>query len=68
MPYCDDCDRFLNPSTLTVDGECPNCGRVVEEAGAAKPPPKAPWHFKLLLVAICIYLGWRFVQLLQWVF
>ena len=24
---------------------------------------KAPWHFKLLVVALVIYLGWRLVQL-----
>ena len=24
---------------------------------------KAPWHFKLLVVALCIYLGWRVVQI-----
>jgi hypothetical protein len=24
----------------------------------------APWHFKLLVVLLAVYLGWRFVQLL----
>ncbi|TPW14184.1 MAG: Uncharacterized protein FD127_1569 [Acidimicrobiaceae bacterium] len=24
----------------------------------------APWHFKLLMVLLVVYLGWRFVQLL----
>ena len=24
---------------------------------------KAPWHFKLLMVLLAIYLGWRLVQL-----
>ena len=24
---------------------------------------KAPWHFKLLMVLLVLYLGWRFVQL-----
>ena len=23
-----------------------------------------PWHFKLLVVATVVYLGWRFIQLL----
>lgn len=23
----------------------------------------APWHFKLLMVLLVVYLGWRFVQL-----
>jgi hypothetical protein len=25
---------------------------------------KAPWHFKLLMVALAGYLGWRFIQLI----
>jgi hypothetical protein len=24
---------------------------------------RAPWHFKLLVVALILYLGWRFVEL-----
>ncbi|HEX6787153.1 MAG TPA: hypothetical protein VF076_08130 [Acidimicrobiales bacterium] len=26
---------------------------------------RAPWHFKLLMVLLAIYLGWRLVQLIQ---
>jgi len=26
---------------------------------------KAPWHFKVLMVLLAIYLGWRLVQLIQ---
>ena len=26
---------------------------------------KAPWHFKVLMVALVIYLGWRLVQLIM---
>jgi hypothetical protein len=25
--------------------------------------PKAPWHFKLMMVLLVLYLGWRIVQL-----
>ncbi|HZA77747.1 MAG TPA: hypothetical protein VE623_15305 [Acidimicrobiales bacterium] len=28
---------------------------------------KAPWHFKLLVLATVVYLGWRFVGLIEWV-
>ena len=24
---------------------------------------KAPWHFKLLVVALCVYLSWRVIDL-----
>jgi hypothetical protein len=67
MPWCDECDRFYTPSTLTEEGKCPDGHQVAE-------PPEAddgsgsgiPWHFWLLVIALAIYLGWRFVQLIQW--
>lgn len=29
----------------------------------SEEPAKAPWHFKLLMVLLVLYLGWRIVQL-----
>lgn len=29
--------------------------------------PKAPWHFKLLVVATVVYLAWRFVEVVAMV-
>jgi hypothetical protein len=26
---------------------------------------KAPWHFKLLVTLLILYLGWRFVELFR---
>jgi hypothetical protein len=43
------------------DGSCPSCGTVIAK------PVKAPWHFKLLLVALVLYLGWRAWQGVDWV-
>ena len=43
-----------------VEGSCPTCGRELE------PPVKAPWHFKLLVVSVVIYLGWRAWQGIEW--
>ncbi len=68
MPYCDNCDRFLNPNTLRDGGTCPTCEKVVEDTGAVKAPTKAPWHFKLLVASVAAYLGWRAVQFFQWLF
>ena len=65
MPWCDDCSRFWSPNTLREDGSCPTCGRVVAEPGAAVVP-KAPWHFKLLVAAVVLYLVWRAWQGLAW--
>ena len=63
MPHCDTCDRFYNPNTLRPDGSCPACGRPVGERLTRFETVGAPWHFKVLLVATVVYLGWRFVQL-----
>ena len=38
---------------VDVTGSCPTCGRVIAE------PAKVPWHFKLLVVATILYLGYR---------
>jgi hypothetical protein len=45
---------------LGKGGECPTCGHVIGEA------PAAPWHFKLLIGASVVYLGWRAVQGVEW--
>jgi hypothetical protein len=61
VPWCEDCSRYLTPPTLTKAGECPTCGTVLAA------PPRAPWHFKLLVGAAGIYLSFRFVQMIAWV-
>ena len=61
MPWCDDCSRFWNPSSMGADGSCPTCGRVIAAA------PRAPWHFKLLMVALVAYLAFRGFQGVEWV-
>jgi hypothetical protein len=70
---CPTCGRVL-PRAAAPAGE----GQA--EAGEPGPPltakdinlremagkeAKAPWHFKLLMVLLAIYLGWRLVQLIQ---
>jgi hypothetical protein len=45
---------------MGTGGECPSCHRVIAA------PPRAPWHFKLLVVAGGIYLSWRLVQGVAW--
>ena len=52
---------------MTPEGTCPTCGRDLEApaptAGADGDDEKAPWHFKLLVVALVVYLGWRFFEM-----
>lgn len=67
MPWCETCSRFLNPNTLRPDGTCPSCGRPVAEPRTNQATAeKAPWHFKLLVAAVVIYLVWRVLQLGGW--
>ena len=49
---------------MRPDGSCPTCGTVLAEPVAQA---KAPWHFKLLVVALCVYLAWRLVQAISWI-
>ena len=62
MPWCDDCQKFWNPNSMPENGECPTCQRVI-----SLPQNKTPWHFKLLVVAISLYLGFRLLQGIVWV-
>jgi hypothetical protein len=61
VPWCEQCNAFHEPERLADGGACPGCGTVIAE------PIKVPWHFKLLVVATVIYLGWRFAQGIGWV-
>ncbi len=77
MPWCDECSKYWTYSSLPADGTCPTCGRAV--ASPERPiasdsldlhelageKGKVPWHFKLMVVALVIYLGWRLVQLVM---
>lgn len=69
MPWCDTCDRFYNPNTLRADGTCPSCGRQVASAASLTDSPHAaaPWHFKVLVAATAVYLGYRLLQGVLWV-
>lgn len=68
MPYCDHCQKYWTPSSMGIDGTCPRCGADLEppeRAGAAGEGEreKVPWHFKLMIVALVVYLAYRFVEL-----
>ncbi len=60
MPWCDECNRFVESQAVTAEGACPTCGREVGD------PPSTPWHFKLLVLAVVLYLGWRAWQGVDW--
>lgn len=78
MPWCEPCARYFAPSAMTEDGRCPECAGEVETPNvsgtvtadnldlkklAGLDNEKLPWHFKLLVVLLCLYLGWRIIDL-----
>ena len=79
MPWCATCSRFLSPGSVTTQGTCPACGGSVDP-GAAKAPEAPsddpdelddeldplPWHFKLMVGAVAMYLGYRVFQGIEW--
>lgn len=77
MPWCEECSRFLTPTSMGEGGECPSCGRVVTAVledepvdpgtgGDGADQPEVPWHFKLLVLATILYLLYRAVQGVAW--
>lgn len=60
VPWCDSCDRLVADGELTDEGACPTCGTTLE---TRRP---VPWHFKLMILASVIYLGWRAYQGVAW--
>ncbi len=70
MPWCEECAKYWTPNAMNDDGTCPRCGAAIDEGDArtqdgdgSREDERTPWHFKLLVVALVLYLGWRFVQL-----
>lgn len=73
MPWCEPCSRYFAPSAVSVQGRCPVCERAIEmPIRATSDAPslrelqrlsgeKAPWHFKLRMFTLVLYLGWRII-------
>jgi hypothetical protein len=79
---CPTCGRSLEPSRATQERNASAGASAEGREGAAVEPvdprtlnvrelageqAKAPWHFKLLVVAVVLYLLWRLVQLIGWI-
>jgi hypothetical protein len=59
--YCESCRESVVPGS--PGGECPHCGGELTDADA---PPRAPWHFKVLLVGTAGYLVYRLIWFIFW--
>jgi hypothetical protein len=69
---------------MKASGACPTCDKVLATKGALRmearslgvpgpgetegEAPKAPWHFKVMIGCLALYLGWRVIQGVQWLF
>ena len=71
---CPTCGRVLPKASAAGAGEAeaeasetaaPLTAKDVNLREMAGKDAKAPWHLKLLMVLLAIYLGWRLVQLIQ---
>ena len=83
LPWCDECSKFWNPPDMAAAGKCPSCGRVLEGTGSSgdEGPIRAasdgatrltrakgaPWHFKLMVVGVTVYMVYRIYWLIEWI-
>jgi PHP family Zn ribbon phosphoesterase len=69
---CPTCGRKVDRGMLRTDKRMEKQARRHQaehpDESPDEPLPPVPWHFKALVGAVVIYLGYRFMQLLQWVF
>ena len=71
VPWCEECAKYYTPNSVKADGSCSKCGDALQLAEGADDDANdandandaTPWHFKLMVVAVVTYLGWRFVDL-----
>ena len=79
MPACPACGHYLTPTAMKPDGSCPFCAQTVDYVRARKAEQlravgeepeevvPTPWHLKLLLGLTAVYLGYRFLQGVEWI-
>ena len=74
MPWCPHCQAYRAPSGVRRDGTCPACGTAVDPGDTPlkvkegdERMPGMPWHLKVVVVGVALYLGMRLVQGIVWV-
>lgn len=62
---CPTCGRLVEAPKLasTITAKNLNLRKLAAGADGNETDEKAPWHFKVMLVLLATYLGWRVVQL-----
>lgn len=59
---CPSCGRSIE-AQKPITAKNLDLKKLAAGADGSPDDAKAPWHFKLLMVLLAIYLGWRVVQL-----
>ena len=59
---CPTCGRVIEPTPHRAPVTAKNLD-LRKLAGGEEEDVRAPWHFKLLMVLLALYLGWRIVDL-----
>ena len=62
---CPTCGRVVEAPqpASTITARTLNLKKLAAGADGAEADAAAPWHFKLLMVLLALYLGWRVVDL-----
>ena len=79
MPWCEPCAKYHAPSSMTPEGGCPDCGMQMtvadvhgkvtaqnidlKQLAGVEADESLPWHFKLLVFLLGVYLTWRVIQI-----
>ena len=72
MPWCESCAKYFAPTAMNDRRHVPDVrpapSRRDRAAGAEEvvADEGTPWHFKLLIGVVAIYLGFRTVQMISW--
>jgi hypothetical protein len=64
---CPTCGRSLE-AQQPITAKNVNVKALASGGDGGEEQAKAPWHFKLLMVGLVLYLGWRLVQLIIYIF
>jgi len=60
---CPRCHRLLSTASVSPRRSAKDLDLKKLAAGDTAEDLSAPWHFKLLVVGLVVYLGWRIVDL-----
>jgi len=65
---CPSCGRPVEPGGAHPSGDAPEkAPRAEGEPTAEDEIGPVPLHIKVLGVALVVYLGWRFIQGIEWI-